>query len=852
MGSSRILEYILRVKDEASAVLKKAGKSVDDIGTSMIKIGAAPAAALAFATKTAIDFEDSLADVRKTTGATDEELKLIGDSLLDISTTSRTSAKELTQIAVVGGQIGIATKDVVSFTKAIDKVVVALSDEFSGGAEEVTEQMGKLRNLFSDIQSDQIDQDILHIANAVNELGASGLATGGYVAEASRRIAGISVPLGMMSADVLGLSATMEELGFNVERGSSAVVRTLQLMAKETEAFADVANMSLSEFEELVNTDINQAFIAVLDGINKINPSATEMAGILDDLQLSGVGNAELFLKMASNTELLAEKQNLATEAIKGTDSIMTEFNTKNETTAAQVEKMSNNLQRLSIILGESLLPAVNNLLDRIIPLINKFDEFAEKHPGVITGLLAIFAALLPLGIALKTTAGLIKNFKTIFMGLKALNTMIPIFTGLGNAVKFLGTQMLTLGKILLANPIILAITAIIIIIYLLYRAWTENWLGIQEKTTEAIDSIKMKLDEWGQKIEEWKEGIKTKFEEVKLFFQELPGAIGSFFENIYTTATIWVEQTVTDVVTWFMTLPERIAYALGFALGTVVKWGTDVWEYLSVNVPLWIESIGLWFSMLPERIWVWLVALWQRFVEWGTMTWEYLSTSITEWLNNIEQWFAELPGRIWVWLVALYTRFVQWGTNVWNYLSTNIPIWFNQVVEWVKALPGRVWTALSELYAKVKSRFEEAWEAIVDEVSGWPGKLLDWGERVAQAFVDGIKQGLSNLKNAFMDGFNAARGVVEGQSPPKEGVFKDIDKWGYNVGQAWIDGFKDAIRGLDMPAVSPARVNGFGASQVSNTTQAPIYLNATINNDMDAYELAQILGFELEMRGRG
>ena len=34
------------------------------------------------------------------------------------------------------------------------------------------------------------------------------------------------------------------------------------------------------------------------------------------------------------------------------------------------------------------------------------------------------------------------------------------------------------------------------------------------------------------------------------------------------------------------------IGYALGYALGTITKWGADAWNYLNENVPIWIESV--------------------------------------------------------------------------------------------------------------------------------------------------------------------------------------------------------------------------------------------------------------------
>jgi hypothetical protein len=73
--------------------------------------------------------------------------------------------------------MGIAKDQIEGFVKSTDKLVVALGDEFKGGAEEVTKVFGQMRNVLTDIKTDNVSNDMLHLGNAVNVLGASGMAT---------------------------------------------------------------------------------------------------------------------------------------------------------------------------------------------------------------------------------------------------------------------------------------------------------------------------------------------------------------------------------------------------------------------------------------------------------------------------------------------------------------------------------------------------------------------------------------------------------------------------------------------------------------------------------------------------
>lgn len=285
---------------------------------------------------------DSLADIRKTTGMTEAEARKLNTSFGQIDT--RTAAKELRNIAIVGGQLGIAKGDIFGFTVAVDKMNVALGDEFTGGAEEVTKAMGGLRNVFTDIKTDKVDQDLLHIGNAINELASSGAATGPVVSDFANRIGGVGITLGLTSGQVLGLSATLQELNVSTERGGTAVTKILQKMTTNTAEFAKVAGIPVKEFTEMVNKDLYGAFVKVVEGSKKGNVSATEFGKTLDSLGVDGAGASEVFAKLGTNTKLLGEKVTMASSALLNTDSILAEFTTKNTTLAAETERLSKGL----------------------------------------------------------------------------------------------------------------------------------------------------------------------------------------------------------------------------------------------------------------------------------------------------------------------------------------------------------------------------------------------------------------------------------------------------------------------------------------------------------------------------
>jgi TP901 family phage tail tape measure protein len=338
---------LTRIKDD----IKGTGSMFQWLGKEIKAFGVIAVAALGFQWVTQQisqiiqkngELSDSLADIRKTTGMSAEEARTLNSAFTQMDT--RTSTKELRNIAVAAGQLGIAKNDILKFTDATDKMVVALGDEFSGGATEVTKVMGGLRTIFSDIKSTRIDQDLLRIGNAVNVLASSGAATGPILTDFANRIGGVANSLGFTSAQTLGLSATLEELKIGTEKGSTATIKILQRMTTHVDEFAKVAGMSAKSFANLVNKDLFGAFSKVIEGSQKSGTSAIALGQILDSLGVDGAGASEVVTKLGMNMGLLKEKVGLAGTALKGTDSIMAEFNIKNRTLGADLEKLGKNI----------------------------------------------------------------------------------------------------------------------------------------------------------------------------------------------------------------------------------------------------------------------------------------------------------------------------------------------------------------------------------------------------------------------------------------------------------------------------------------------------------------------------
>ena len=348
----------------------------------------------------ALKLSDQMSDIGRTTGLTKEEVKALNTELSHINT--RTSTNDLREMAIVAGQFGVAKNQIAGFVEAVDRVNIVMGGEFGGNAEAVATEMSKIRNVFTDIKTDNIGTDIGFISNAINKLAQDGVATAPVVADMANRIGGYGIQVGLTSGQVLGLSATLQELNVSTERGGTAVVKILQKMLTNTTDFAKIAGMEVGQFKTLLNEDLYGAFAKVMEGSKKMGTSSTLLAGIVKELEVQGAGASEVFAKLGANTALLAQKTEMASAALTNTNSITEQAKEKQENLAGTVEKLSKEWNKLTnnpsivsffagtIKLVEGLVGSLNQsikvlrvLWDYVTSLGNWAQAMRNYHAGV-------------------------------------------------------------------------------------------------------------------------------------------------------------------------------------------------------------------------------------------------------------------------------------------------------------------------------------------------------------------------------------------------------------------------------------------------------------------------------------
>ena len=353
---------------------------------------------------------DSLANVRRTANLSEAGVRGLFNELNKIDT--RTSQSDLLKIAEIGGQFNVPTEQMKGFVTQIDRANVVLGSEFKGGAEQITTQLALLRNVFTDIKSDRIDEDLGHIGNALIVLAQKGAATAPIVSEMANRLAPLEATAKLSSAAVLGLSATLQELGVKPEAGASAVLRLFDKMISNANEFAKVAGMSNEGFKKLLEDDAMGAFTKVLEGFKKGGDNVSILNKTVEELEVSGVNAKGALVKLSENTEMLTGRVTLAADALTNTDAITKQYNISNDNMAGSLEKLGKKFTGLST--NTQLI----DIFQRLIILASKSIDFFIEH-GKAIGVFAkvlITAAIAWAAYRLATALATSEKLKFIFV----------------------------------------------------------------------------------------------------------------------------------------------------------------------------------------------------------------------------------------------------------------------------------------------------------------------------------------------------------------------------------------------------------------------------------------------------
>ena len=336
-----------------------------------------------------MEYDEALTDAMKTTNLSKSEVTALSEEIAKIDT--RTAQNELLALLRIGGKLGVeGQENLLGFVRAADKINVALKEDLGGDAEAAIAQIGKMVDIFQLEGQFGLESAMIKVGSAVNSLGMASTANEGYIVDFTRRLAGIAPNASISIDKILGLAATLDKYGQTAEMSSTAIGQTIMAMFKKTEVFADIAKMEVQDFADLLNKDVNEAFIRVLEGMKGSDGTLHSVVAAMEEMHLQGQRAVQVLGTLSKNTDELRNQQDLANASFTEGASLLEEFETKNTSATASLEKQKKAIQEDVVAMGQDLMPVVSEAMDLAdlgIGIGAKIITLTVKMRGVILAL---------------------------------------------------------------------------------------------------------------------------------------------------------------------------------------------------------------------------------------------------------------------------------------------------------------------------------------------------------------------------------------------------------------------------------------------------------------------------------
>lgn len=416
MADSFELKAIITAVDQLTGPMKGMQRELKGFQKEMggLAIGAAAAgtailSALLMPIGSAITFESKMADIRKVVDGLDNKQAFQGmsEDILELSTQLPMAAEGIAEIVAAGGQAGIARQDLMQFANDAVKMGVA----FDQTAEESGQMMAQWRTAFKLTQD-----DVVVLADKINYLGNTGPANAAKISEIVTRIGPLGEVAGVASGEIAAMGATIAGMGVESEIASTGIKNfMLSLTAGKSATSAQRKALSFLKIDPgklaaEMQKDSKGAILKVLDSLAKV-PKAKQ-AAVMNSL--FGKESLGAIAPLLTNMDLLRTNFNRVADAQQYGGSMQKEYASRAATTENQLTLLKNSVNAISVTLGDTFLPAINDATKEVMPYLEQLRSFVRANPELVQSVAKFGAALLGTGIAIGTLSRAFKVLNSV------------------------------------------------------------------------------------------------------------------------------------------------------------------------------------------------------------------------------------------------------------------------------------------------------------------------------------------------------------------------------------------------------------------------------------------------------
>lgn len=263
---------------------------------------------------------------------------------------------------------------------------------------------------------------------------------------------------------------------------------------------------------------------------------------------------------------------------------------------------------------------------------------------------------------------------------------------------------------------------------------------------------------------------LQTAWDAVRGFFTqtipqwgaEVAGGIAAALGSAWSAATGAIASGVGAVVSFFTSLPGRIASALAALPGILIDLFTSAVAGVGIALLTLLAGIVYTFTELPKRIASALASLGSMLLGVFRSGFNAVSAAVSSFLSSVASFFSQLPGRVASALAALPGRLSSMFRSAGSSALSAAKSAGAAVVSFFSALPGRIASAVSSVGSRIAGVFRSAAGSVRSAVSsliasvvslfaGLPSRIVGSLGNIGSQIVSKIKSGLPSAVRKYL-----------------------------------------------------------------------------------------------------
>ena len=352
------------------------------------------------------------------------------------------TADGVADIIAAAGRMGVVDENLPDDEKRaqlLDFAVAAskMSVAFGISADEAGTTLARWRQNLSLSQ-----EEAMGLGDTVNFLGNTMATNEADILSVINRQGVVAKTAGLAANEIAALSATLLAAGASPEIAATGLKNFTNALTrgesvtKRQSAVFDALGLDAEQLAMRMQDDATGGIMSVLEAFQEIEPYRRgSMVGDLFGEEAKGaitplIDNMGLLRMAFAETADISKLMGLMED----------EYQRQAATTYAARQRLFEYLKGLSVVVGSTILPMLNELMDTIMPVISQFTDWAAAHPELIQFLfkaaLAIFTFRLA-SVALRWTLfSLLTPFLYLVRGGSWLLAILPRVAGVMRLIK--------------------------------------------------------------------------------------------------------------------------------------------------------------------------------------------------------------------------------------------------------------------------------------------------------------------------------------------------------------------------------------------------------------------------------